>query len=213
MFLDSILKYFPNISPQQYQQFEKLLPLYSEWNEKINVISRKDIDNFYERHVLHSLAIAKIIQFKSGTKILDIGTGGGFPGIPLAILFPEVQFHLTDAIGKKILVVEAAAKALGLANVKASKVRVETLQGDYDFITARAVAQTTELVKWTQRLIIADNINELPNGWLLLKGGHLEEELKPFTSAIIYSIKDFFESDFFEEKKVVHIPKSTLKAH
>lgn len=213
MFLDSILKYFPNISPQQYQQFEKLLPLYSEWNEKINVISRKDIDNFYERHVLHSLAIAKIIQFKSGTKILDIGTGGGFPGIPLAILFPEVQFHLTDAIGKKILVVEAVAKTLNLANVKASKVRVETLKGDYDFITARAVAQTAELVKWTQRLIVTDNINELPNGWLLLKGGNLDEELKPFPSATIYSIKDFFENDFFEEKKVIHIPKLHIKTH
>lgn len=212
--MDSILKYFPNITPPQQQQFEMLLPLYTEWNEKINVISRKDIENFYERHVLHSLAIAKIIQFKSGSKILDIGTGGGFPGIPLAILFPETHFHLADAIGKKILVVEEVAKALRLTNVKTSKVRVETLKGDYDFITARAVAQTAELIKWTQRLIITDNINDLPNGWLLLKGGDLAEELKPFAAnTTVYNIKDFFEGDFFEEKKVVHISKFLVTAH
>jgi 16S rRNA (guanine527-N7)-methyltransferase len=211
--LDIILKYFPNITQRQQQQFAQLLPLYSEWNEKINVISRKDVENFYERHVLHSLAIAKIIQFTSGTKILDIGTGGGFPGIPLAIMFPDTHFHLVDSIGKKITVVKEVAAALKLTNVKASHARVETLKGDYDFVTARAVAQTEELVKWTKRLIVEDDINNLPNGWLLLKGGDLSEELNQFAANTrIYNIKNYYSEDFFEEKHVVHIKKFLIDA-
>lgn len=203
-----ILKYFPNITERQQQQFAQLLLLYSEWNEKINVISRKDVENFYERHVLHSLAIAKIIQFTSGTKILDIGTGGGFPGIPLAIIFPDAHFHLVDSIGKKITVVQAVADTLGLANVKASHARVETLKGDYDFVTARAVAQTEELLKWTKRLIVEDDINDLPNGWLLLKGGDLTEELNQFAAnTYVYNIKNYFSEEFFEQKHVAHIEK------
>jgi 16S rRNA (guanine527-N7)-methyltransferase len=211
--LDIILKYFPNITQRQQQQFAQLLPLYSEWNEKINVISRKDVENFYERHVLHSLAIAKIIQFTSGTKILDIGTGGGFPGIPLAILFPDTHFHLVDSIGKKITVVKEVAAALELTNVKASHARVETLKGDYDFVTARAVAQTEELVKWTKRLIVEDDINDLPNGWLLLKGGDLSEELNQFAANTrIYNIKNYYSEAFFEGKHVVHIKKFLIDA-
>jgi 16S rRNA (guanine527-N7)-methyltransferase len=206
--LELIQQYFSNITVAQQQQLEQLLPLYAEWNEKINVISRKDVENFYERHVLHSLAIAKVIQFKPATRVLDIGTGGGFPGIPLAIMFPEVQFHLADSIGKKILVVQEVAKALGLKNVKASHCRVEQLKGDYDFITARAVASAEELTKWTHSLIINENHNELPNGWLFLKGGDLTEELKPFKNkTTIHYIKEFYKEDFFEEKQVVYIQK------
>ena len=206
--MELIQQYFSNITVAQQQQLEQLLPLYAEWNEKINVISRKDVENFYERHVLHSLAIAKVIQFKPATRVLDIGTGGGFPGIPLAIMFPEVQFHLADSIGKKILVVQEVAKALGLKNVKASHCRVEQLKGDYDFITARAVASAEELTKWTHSLIINENHNELPNGWLFLKGGDLTEELKPFKNkTTIHYIKEFYKEDFFEEKQVVYIQK------
>jgi 16S rRNA (guanine527-N7)-methyltransferase len=206
--LELIQQYFSNITVAQQQQLEQLLPLYAEWNEKINVISRKDVENFYERHVLHSLAIAKVIQFKPATRVLDIGTGGGFPGIPLAIMFPEVQFHLADSIGKKILVVQEVAKALGLKNVKASHCRVEQLKGDYDFITARAVASAEELTKWTHSLIINENHNELPNGWLFLKGGDLTEELKPFKNkTTIHYIKEFYKEDFFEEKQIVYIQK------
>ena len=206
--MELIQQYFSNITVAQQQQLEQLLPLYAEWNEKINVISRKDVENFYERHVLHSLAIAKVIQFKPATRVLDIGTGGGFPGIPLAIMFPEVQFHLADSIGKKILVVQEVAKALGLKNVKASHCRVEQLKGDYDFITARAVAPAEELIKWTHSLIINDHHNELPNGWLFLKGGDLTEELKPFKNkTTIHYIKEFYKEDFFEEKQIVYIQK------
>ncbi len=206
--MELIQQYFPNITAAQQQQLEQLLPLYAEWNEKINVISRKDVENFYERHVLHSLAIAKVIQFKPATRVLDIGTGGGFPGIPLAIMFPEVQFHLADSIGKKILVVQEVAKALGLKNVKSSHCRVEQLKGDYDFITARAVAPAEELIKWTHSLIINDHHNELPNGWLFLKGGDLTEELKSFKNkTTIHYIKEFYKEDFFEEKQVVYIQK------
>lgn len=206
--MELIQQYFSNITVAQQQQLEQLLPLYAEWNEKINVISRKDVENFYERHVLHSMAIAKVIQFKPATRVLDIGTGGGFPGIPLAIMFPEVQFHLADSIGKKILVVQEVAKALGLKNVKASHCRVEQLKGDYDFITARAVAPAEELTKWTHSLIINENHNELPNGWLFLKGGDLTEELKPFKNkTTIHYIKEFYKEDFFEEKQIVYIQK------
>jgi 16S rRNA (guanine527-N7)-methyltransferase len=204
--LDIILKYFPSLTANQQQQFAQLLPLYTEWNAKINVISRKDIEHFYERHVLHSLAIAKIISFQPGTQIIDIGTGGGFPTIPLAILFPDIRFHAVDSIGKKILVVNEVAKSLQLKNVTATHARVETLTGKYDFVTARAVAPVTELMQWTQHLLKKESINTLPNGWLLLKGGDLTEELKPFQKrSTLYPIKNIFTEPFFEEKMVVQV--------
>lgn len=201
-----IADYFPDLSSLQLQQFNKLQSLYTEWNEKINVISRKDMDNFYLHHVLHSLAIAKVIQFQPGTQVLDIGTGGGFPGIPLAILFPDTKFHLTDSIGKKITVVKAVAESLELKNVKATHARVETISGGFDFITARAVAPATELIQWTKGLLLNESINNLPNGWLFLKGGNLNVELEPFENQLTqYPINNFFKEDFFEEKYVLHI--------
>jgi len=172
----------------------------------INVISRKDMEHFYERHVLHSLAIAKVITFQPRTQILDIGTGGGFPTIPLAILFPDAKFHAVDSIGKKIKVVTEIAATLQLNNVTATHARVETLTGKYDFVTARAVAPVAELVQWTKHLLKKDSTNTLPNGWLLLKGGNLTEELKPFEKhSTIYPIKEIFTEPFFEEKLVVHV--------
>lgn len=206
--MEIILKYFTHLSEKQKHQFSQLQRLYAEWNEKINVISRKDFDNFYTHHVLHSLAIAKVISFQAGSQILDIGTGGGFPGIPLAILFPDTSFHLTDSIGKKITVVKEVAKILDLNNVKATHTRVETLIGGYDFITARAVAPAAELMQWTQSLILNEQINELPNGWLFLKGGDLSEELESFQTVLIKKpITDFFEESFFAEKYVLHLAK------
>jgi 16S rRNA (guanine527-N7)-methyltransferase len=204
--LDIILKYFPELTEKQQQQFAELLPLYTEWNSKINVISRKDVEHFYERHVLHSLAIAKVISFHPNTKILDIGTGGGFPAIPLSIMFPEVKFHAVDSIGKKIKVVNEIAKAIGLKNVKATHARVETLTDHYDFVTARAVAPVAELLQWTKHLLHKKNKNSLANGWLLLKGGNLTEELTPFQKrATTYPIQNFFSESFFEEKRVIHL--------
>lgn len=204
--MDIILKYFPGLTPQQIKQFEQLLPLYTEWNAKINVISRKDIDALYERHVLHSLAIARVISFTKGTRILDVGTGGGFPGIPLAIAFPEVHFHLTDAIGKKIKVVQAVAEALGLKNITAEHIRAEKVKHHYDFVVSRAVTRMPEFVGWTHNKIRKNDQNLLPNGILYLKGGELTEELKNFPKALCYPISDFFEEDFFETKKVVYLP-------
>lgn len=202
-----ITKYFPDITEHQLEQFRKLQELYMDWNSRINVISRKDIDLLYERHVLHSMAIAKVIQFKSGTRILDVGTGGGFPGIPLAILFPESRFYLVDSIGKKIKVVQGVAEALGLKNVKAEQKRVEELKETFDFVVSRAVTTFSVFYAWVRNKFSKDNFNDLPNGILYLKGGDLEEELKEFEKRIkVYPIKYFFEEEFFETKKIVFLP-------
>ena len=204
---DIIFHYFPDLSDSQKIQFSKLFDLYKDWNEKINVISRKDIDNLYVNHVLHSLSIGKIISFNPGAKILDVGTGGGFPGIPLAILFPETQFHLVDSIGKKITVVKNVAEALNLKNVKAEQVRAEQIKGEYDFIVSRAVTRLKEFYSWVNRKIKKDSMHELFNGILYLKGGDLEEELaelkKPHQ---IFDISDYFQEEFFETKKIVYLP-------
>jgi len=201
-----IYKYFPNLTDIQKEQFSQLGDLYSDWNQKINVISRKDMDAFYERHVLHSLAIAKFTFFSPETKILDVGTGGGLPGIPLAILFPEVHFHLVDSVGKKIKVVKAVAESLGLQNVTAEHARMEQIKGSYDFILSRAVAKTKQLVDWTSHLISEDNKNDLDNGWIFLKGGDLDEELKiarlPYQ---MNALSAYFTEDFFDTKQVIYI--------
>jgi 16S rRNA (guanine527-N7)-methyltransferase len=204
--MDEILKYFPNLSDNQIEQFQKLDFLYHDWNEKINVISRKDIDSLYTKHILHSLAIAKINKFQPGTYVLDVGTGGGFPGIPLAILFPETRFFLIDIIAKKIKVVQAVAEALELKNVKAEQLRAENVKGDFDFIVSRAVTNMPDFVSWVKTKIKKQNKHELKNGILYLKGGDLTEELKDFPKATEYNISDFFEDEFFETKKVVHLP-------
>jgi len=204
--MNEILKYFPDLSETQIERYSKLKDLYFEWNEKINVISRKDIDELYVKHVLHSLAIAKVMKFKEGSEVLDVGTGGGFPGIPLAVLFPKVQFHLVDSIQKKILVVTEVANALGLKNVKAEAQRVEKLKPKYDFIVSRAVTQMPKFVGWVRDKIKKENINPLPNGILCLKGGDLSEELKGFKSINIYPISDYFSEEFFDTKKVVYLP-------
>ena len=204
--MEIIEKYFPELTAYQRKQFALLGDLYADWNERINVISRKDIDHLYERHILHSLSIAKVIQFKKETSILDVGTGGGFPGIPLAILFPDCYFHLVDSIAKKITVVDAIAEELGLDNVKAEQLRAEQTKFKYDFVITRAVAQTPKLVGWIKNKITTKNRNALPNGLLALKGGQLAEELGSF-KATIHSISDFFEEEFFETKKVVYLPK------
>jgi len=204
--MEIIQKYFTSLTPNQIAQFGKLQDLYKDWNLKINVVSRKDIDELYLRHVLHSLGIAKVIQFKPGTKIMDVGTGGGFPGIPLAILFPEVQFHLVDSIGKKIKVVNEVTQGLGLTNVTTTHERVEEVKDTYDFIVSRAVAQMETFVRWTKGKIAKKQQHPLKNGILYLKGGDLSEELQKYTSAKIYNLSDFFDEDFFETKKVVHLP-------
>ncbi|MDI5896857.1 16S rRNA (guanine(527)-N(7))-methyltransferase RsmG [Flavobacterium yafengii] len=204
--MDEILKYFPNLTDIQKEQFEKLDFLYHDWNEKINVISRKDIDALYTKHILHSLGIAKIIKFEPGTYVLDVGTGGGFPGIPLAILFPETRFYLIDVIAKKIKVVQAVAEGLGLKNVKAEQMRAENVKGDFDFIVSRAVTNMPDFVSWVKTKIKKNNKHELKNGILYLKGGDLTEELKDFPKATEYNLADFFEDEFFETKKVVHLP-------
>jgi len=204
--MDEILKYFPNLTDIQKEQFEKLDFLYHDWNEKINVISRKDIDALYTKHILHSLGIAKIINFEPGTYVLDVGTGGGFPGIPLAILFPETRFYLIDIIAKKIKVVQAVAEGLELKNVKAEQMRAENVKGDFDFIVSRAVTNMPDFVSWVKTKIKKNNKHELKNGILYLKGGDLTEELKDFPKATEYNLADFFEDEFFETKKVVHLP-------
>ena len=205
-FMEEILKQFPNLTDTQIQQFEKLQFLYEDWNAKINVISRKDIDELYTRHVLHSLGIAKVITFKSGTKILDVGTGGGFPGIPLAILFPEVNFYLIDIIAKKIRVVNEVASALGLQNLKAEQKRAEIVSQEYDFVVSRAVTNMSDFVSWIKGKIRKTSNNDLQNGVLYLKGGDLTEELKDFPKATEYNLSDYFSDEFFETKKVVHLP-------
>jgi 16S rRNA (guanine527-N7)-methyltransferase len=202
-----ITHYFPNLSENQKEQFAKLSPLYSEWNDKINVISRKDIENLYINHVLHSLGIAKVMSFKPGASVLDVGTGGGFPGIPLAILFPEANFHLVDSIGKKITVVNAVAAGLGLKNVKGEQIRAEQIKGKYDFIVSRAVTRIKEFYQWIHQKTKEKSIHDLDNGILYLKGGDLEEELselkKPYS---LYNLSDYFKEEFFETKKVVYVP-------
>ena len=201
-----IKKYFPELSELQVSQFEKLEELYKDWNSKINVISRKDIDELYLRHVLHSLGIAKVQDFSAGSKVLDVGTGGGFPGVPLAILFPETEFHLVDSIGKKIKVVKGVAESLGLKNLKADHMRAEEVKGEFDFIVSRAVTTMPDFVKWVRKKVAKKQKNKLKNGILYLKGGDLTEELSVFTSTTLYDLSDFFEEEFFETKKVVHLP-------
>ena len=204
--MDIILKYFPDLSETQIDQFSKLQELYKDWNLKINVVSRKDIDELYLRHVLHSLAIAKVMEFKPNTKVMDVGTGGGFPGVPLAILFPETQFHLVDSIGKKIKVVNEVVEGLGLENVKTTNGRAEEVKDTYDFIVSRAVAQMETFHRWVRKSVHKKQNHALKNGILYLKGGDLTEELAAFPKATIYNLPDFFEEDFFETKKVVHLP-------
>ena len=204
--MELILKYFPNISENQKFQFQKLESLYQDWNLKINVVSRKDIDELYLRHVLHSLGIAKLIMFSDGSKILDVGTGGGFPGIPLAILFPNCTFHLVDSIAKKLKVVNEVVEGLGLTNVKTTHDRVENINDNYDFIVSRAVAAMPTFVHWTKGKILKKNNNSLKNGIIYLKGGDLNEELQDYKSTTIYNLNDYFDEDFFETKKVVHLP-------
>jgi len=204
--MELIQKYFSNLSDTQKEQFSKLFDLYSDWNAKINVVSRKDIDELYLRHVLHSLGIAKVLQFKDGTKIMDVGTGGGFPGIPLAILYPECHFHLVDSVNKKLKVIDAVAKDLGLINIKTSHKRAEDINERFDFIVSRAVTAMPGFVGWVKNKVNKKSKNELKNGILYLKGGDLTEELQNFPKAIIYNLTDFFEEDFFETKKLVHLP-------
>jgi len=205
--VEVIFKYFPTVTERQKDQFRQLYPLYKDWNEKINVISRKDVDNLYVNHVLHSLGIAKVISFKPGTAVLDVGTGGGFPGIPLAILFPETQFHLVDSIGKKITVVKNVAEALQLKNVKAEQIRAEQIKGKYDFIVSRAVTRMKEFYGWVHQKIKDKSVHEMDNGILYLKGGDLEEELAELKRLHqIIDLTQYFKEEFFETKKVVFIP-------
>ncbi len=206
--IEIITKYFPELNEKQKQQFEMLDTLYRDWNSKINVISRKDIDNLYEHHVLHSLAIAKAIRFKDGSRILDFGTGGGFPGIPLAIMFPKCKFRLIDGTGKKIMVANEVAKALGLQNVEALHKRGEEEKGEYDFIVSRAVMQLPLLTKIIQKNISKKQDNALPNGLLCLKGGDLKEELKPYLNIVdVMPLEDMFDEEWFkEDKKLIYLP-------
>ncbi|REG90004.1 16S rRNA (guanine(527)-N(7))-methyltransferase RsmG [Winogradskyella sediminis] len=201
-----ILKYFPNLTNTQIQQFEALERLYNDWNSKINVISRKDIDELYLRHVLHSLGIAKVINFAPGSSILDVGTGGGFPGVPLAILFPECQFHLVDSINKKLKVINAVAEDLQLTNIRTTHSRVEAIDETYDFIVSRAVTTMPEFTTWIKGKVAKTQKNDLKNGILYLKGGDLTEELKQYKTVKAFLLSDYFEEAFFETKKVIYLP-------
>lgn len=211
MKVDLILKYFPNLSEYQVEQFQKLEPLYLEWNEKINVISRKDTDFLYEKHILHSLGIAKIMQFAPNTKVLDVGTGGGFPGIPLAIMFPEVEFTLIDSIGKKIKVVQGISDGVGLKNVIAIHGRAEKLKEKYHFVVSRAVTQMPEFLRWLKGKFEKEQINQKHNGVLYLKGGDLAEELAGIKCEI-HQLKNYFEEEFFDTKKVVYLSKGNFNS-
>ena len=205
--IELIEKYFPQLTEQQKQQFTQLGELYHHWNAQINLISRTDMDNLYEKHILHSLGIAKIVNFKDFTEILDVGTGGGFPGIPLAIMFPHCQFHLVDSIGKKIKVVNEVATALGLTNVRAEQMRAEQVQGEYDFIVSRAVTRLQPFYAWVKGKVNINNYNSVRNGILYLKGGDLKEEIKELGKKTrTYELSDYFTEEFFETKKVIHIP-------
>lgn len=204
--MELILKYFPDQTEEQKRQFAALYDLYTDWNSKINVISRKDIENLYEHHVLHSLGIAKVIRFKPGTKVMDLGTGGGFPGIPLAILFPEVQFHLVDSIGKKVRVATEIAGSIGLKNVTTRHARAEEEKQLFDFVVSRAVMPLTDLLKIIRKNISPKQQNALPNGLICLKGGELERETMPVKNkTTMWNLKEFFGEEFFETKKVVYV--------
>ena len=204
--MELIQKYFPNLTADQFSKFAQLETLYLEWNSRINVISRKDMEHFYERHVLHSLGIAKVMQFQPGAKVMDVGTGGGFPGIPLAILFPETKFLLVDSIGKKIKVVQEVAEAVGITNVEAIQARSEEVKKKFDFVVSRAVTTLPDFIKWVEKKIKLESRHSLKNGILYLKGGDLENELAPLQNKHqVFSLSDYFEEEFFETKKVVHV--------
>lgn len=204
--MEIILKYFPGLTSGQREKFSMLGPIYHFWNEKINLISRKDIDGLYEKHILHSLSIARIIRFSGGSRVLDVGTGGGFPGIPLSIMFPGVGFHLIDSIGKKIKVVRSIAQELKLENVETEQIRAELVKARYDFIVSRAVAPLPEFMKWVGKNISTDQRNAMPNGILCLKGGIPDEEIKPFRNRMcLFNLSDYFTEPWFETKKVIYI--------
>jgi len=205
--MELIKKYFPDLTATQMEKIDQMGELYQSWNAKVNLISRQDIDTLYERHILHSLGIAKVIQFKPGTAILDVGTGGGFPGIPLAILFPEAKFHLVDSVGKKIRVVQEIAKALELDNVNAEQIRAERLEDTYEFVVSRAVTRLTPFVGWVRKNISRNSFHSLRNGILYLKGGDLAEEIAELNlKTRTYALSDYFTEEFFETKKVVYVP-------
>lgn len=208
--IELLLKYFPDLTQHQIHQFSQLKRVYTKWNAQINVISRKDIDELQERHVLHSLSIAKFIQFNKGAQIMDLGCGGGFPGIPLAILFPEVSFTMIDSIGKKIKVVQAVVEELGINNVSAHHMRAEKVKGKFDFVITRAVAPMVELVKWTRSKFLKENVHSVANGIIALKGGDLNQELASWGNRKkVVSISEYYSEEFFETKKVVHVPVTT----
>lgn len=207
--MELLTKYFSNLTENQKQQFGQLGELYRFWNAQINLISRKDIDNLYLHHILHSLALAKVISFKGGSKIMDVGTGGGFPGIPLAIMFPDVEFHLVDSIGKKIKVVKEVSASVGLDNVTAEQTRVELIKNKYDFIVSRAVTTLPEFYPWVQGKFSKQKNNKVQNGIFYLKGGDITSEIEPFKNrATVFSISDFFEEEYFATKKIVYLPAS-----
>ena len=205
--MEEIIRYFPYLNEIQLNQFQQLYDLYTDWNAKINVISRKDIENLYEHHVLHSLGIAEIIRFKAGSQILDVGTGGGFPGIPLAILFPEVQFTLIDSIGKKIRVAQEIATAIGLKNVRLFHKPIQEEKEKYDFVVSRAVMTLDELIKLSKKNVASRQQNSLPNGFICLKGGELQNEIQPYKkTAEIFNLSDYFDGEYFKTKKVIYVP-------
>ena len=205
--MDLILKYFPRLTERQKEQFAALPELYGDWNSKINVISRKDMDNFVEHHVLHSLAIAKVLKFKTMAEVMDLGTGGGFPGIPLAIMFPDANFYLVDSIGKKVKVVQSVAESLELKNVKAEQIRAEQVTRDFDFIVSRAVTDLTQFVGWVRGKVSDIHYHKLRNGIIYLKGGDLTDEIAPFRKKVrIFEISDYFDEPWFAEKRVIYMP-------